>query len=58
MRKLRYCLVDVFTNRPFGGNQLAVFTDAQNISADLMQALAKELHLGEGYIAVPENDVS
>ncbi len=56
MRKLRYCLVDVFTNRPFGGNQLAVFTDAQNISSDLMQLLAKELHLSEtSFVLPPQN---
>jgi trans-2,3-dihydro-3-hydroxyanthranilate isomerase len=56
MRKLPYCLVDVFTNRPFGGNQLAVFTDARNISADLMQALAKELHLSEtSFVLPPQN---
>src|SRR5256885_16057162 len=56
MRKLRYCLVDVFTNRLFGGNQLAVFTDAQNISSDLMQLLAKELHLSEtSFVLPPQN---
>src|SRR5213083_1352680 len=56
MRRLPYCLVDVFTNRPFGGNQLAVFTDARHISSDLMQALAKELHLSEtSFVLPPQN---
>jgi trans-2,3-dihydro-3-hydroxyanthranilate isomerase len=39
MRKLRYCLVDVFTDRAFGGNPLAVFTDADGISPVMMQAM-------------------
>jgi trans-2,3-dihydro-3-hydroxyanthranilate isomerase len=56
MRKLQYCLVDVFTNRAFGGNPLAVFTDAQNLSADTMQALAKELNLSETSFVLPAHD--
>ena len=31
--------VDVFTNTRFGGNQLAVFTDARDLSDAEMQAL-------------------
>jgi len=27
-----FCLVDVFTDRPFGGNRLAVFPDATGIA--------------------------
>ena len=38
---LRYVIVDVFTDTALAGNQLAVFTDAREIDADLMQALAK-----------------
>jgi trans-2,3-dihydro-3-hydroxyanthranilate isomerase len=47
MRKLHYHLVDVFTNRAFGGNQLAVFTDAGELPVELMQAIARELNLSE-----------
>lgn len=47
MRKLNYHLVDVFTNRAFGGNQLAVFTDAGELPVELMQAIARELNLSE-----------
>ena len=47
MRKLHYKLVDVFTSRAFGGNQLAVFTEAGELPAELMQSLARELNLSE-----------
>lgn len=47
MRKLHYHLVDVFTDRAFGGNQLAVFTDAGELPTELMQAIARELNLSE-----------
>jgi hypothetical protein len=33
MKPLRYFLVDVFTNQPFGRNQLAVFPNASGLAA-------------------------
>ena len=36
----RFVVADVFTDRPFTGNQLAVFTDARELDAETMQALA------------------
>jgi len=42
MRKLRYHLVDVFTDRAFGGNPLAVFPHARGVSPIVMQALARD----------------
>jgi trans-2,3-dihydro-3-hydroxyanthranilate isomerase len=56
VRKLPYSLVDVFTDRPFGGNQLAVFTDARDLSPDVMQALAKELNLSETSFVLSVSD--
>jgi trans-2,3-dihydro-3-hydroxyanthranilate isomerase len=44
---LRYVLVDVFTDTPLEGNQLAVFTDGRAASDVQMQALAKELGIPE-----------
>jgi hypothetical protein len=44
-RKTPFILVDVFTSRPFGGNQLAVFTDGAALSASEMQELAHEMNL-------------
>ncbi len=44
MRPYRFVHVDVFTPTPFGGNQLAVFTDARGLSAAEMQTLAREMN--------------
>jgi trans-2,3-dihydro-3-hydroxyanthranilate isomerase len=54
--KLRYHLVDVFTNKAFGGNQLAVFTDARGLSPEIMQAIARELNLSETTFVFPQED--
>lgn len=43
----RYQLADVFTERLFGGNQLAVFLDAAGLTTEQMQAIAAELNLSE-----------
>ncbi len=48
-----YVLLDVFTDAPLQGNQLAVFTDAQDISAQRMQQLARELNLSETVFLLP-----
>lgn len=42
-----YHVVDVFTQTPFEGNQLAVFPDADGLSSTEMQTLARELNLSE-----------
>lgn len=47
MKKYEYTLVDVFTTVPFGGNQLAVFEDAEGLTTEMMQVLANELNLSE-----------
>lgn len=47
MGNLRYVVCDVFTERPLAGNQLAVFTDARGLSAETMQALAREMNYAE-----------
>src|SRR5438046_2099261 len=53
MRTLHYCLVDVFTHRPFGGNQLAVCLDADGLATETMQALAREFNLSEKTFILP-----
>jgi trans-2,3-dihydro-3-hydroxyanthranilate isomerase len=50
---LRYVFVDVFTDEPLTGNQLAVFTDARGIDADTMQALAREIGFSETVFVLP-----
>jgi trans-2,3-dihydro-3-hydroxyanthranilate isomerase len=47
MPVLDYQVCDVFTDRPLAGNPLAVFTHADQLDAELMQALARELNLSE-----------
>jgi len=53
MKKARYVRVDVFADRPFGGNPLAVFPDAQGLTPDEMQLLAKEMNLSETTFVLP-----
>lgn len=45
--KLDYCLVDVFTDRPLAGNQLAVVSKADGLLDGEMQAIAREFNLSE-----------
>ena len=42
-----FSIVDVFAERLYAGNQLAVFTDAGALSADEMQLLARETNFSE-----------
>jgi trans-2,3-dihydro-3-hydroxyanthranilate isomerase len=44
---LRIHWVDVFTDRPFAGNQLAVVLDADELDGEGMQAVTRELALSE-----------
>jgi trans-2,3-dihydro-3-hydroxyanthranilate isomerase len=50
---LRYVVVDVFTDRPLEGNQLAVFTDARGIDDATMQALTLEIGFSETTFVLP-----
>ena len=55
MRDLRYVIADVFTDTPLAGNQLAVFTDARDLDAGTMQALALEVGFSESvFVLSPE----
>jgi trans-2,3-dihydro-3-hydroxyanthranilate isomerase len=53
MRSYRFVQVDVFTQRPFGGNPLAVFHQAEGLTAEEMQQLAKEMNLSETTFVLP-----
>jgi trans-2,3-dihydro-3-hydroxyanthranilate isomerase len=46
-KRLRYDIVDVFTDRPFAGNQLAVVHGAEDLSTEQCQALAQEFGFSE-----------
>ena len=53
MRTLPFYQVDVFTARPFAGNPLAVFPEAEGVSAVQMQAIASEMNLSETTFVLP-----
>src|SRR4029079_17788292 len=52
-RSYRYLHYDVFTDRLFGGNQLAVFLDGRGLSTETMQAIAKEMNFSETTFLLP-----
>ena len=54
--KLEFTTVDVFTDRQFGGNPLAVVTNAQGLSTERMQAIAAEFNLAETTFVLPPKD--
>ena len=53
MSAYRFAQVDVFTDRPFGGNPLAVVFDAHMLDDGRMQAIARELNLSETTFLLP-----
>jgi trans-2,3-dihydro-3-hydroxyanthranilate isomerase len=56
--KARFLTCDVFTDRAFGGNQLAVFPDAREIDLELMAPIAKEFNYSETTFVFPPDDPS
>ena len=56
--KLEFTTVDVFTDRKFGGNPLAVVTDARGLSTEQMQAIAAEFNLAETTFVLPPKDAA
>ncbi|MEO8678650.1 MAG: PhzF family phenazine biosynthesis protein [Vicinamibacterales bacterium] len=51
---MRYFTYDVFTDRPFEGNQLAVFPDAQGLAVEQMRALTREMNYSESTFILPK----
>src|SRR5215204_2812822 len=56
MRQYRLIHLDVFTRTRFGGNQLAVFPEAEGLSDDEMQAIAREMNFSESTFVLPPTD--
>ncbi|HEX2093727.1 MAG TPA: PhzF family phenazine biosynthesis protein [Longimicrobiaceae bacterium] len=54
--EIQYHTLDVFTDRTFGGNPLAVFPAADRLSDDEMQAIALEMNLSETVFVVTPTD--
>jgi trans-2,3-dihydro-3-hydroxyanthranilate isomerase len=55
-RRLQFYKADVFTDRPFGGNPVAVIPDAVDLSDHEFQHIAREMNLSETVFVVPPTD--
>ncbi len=51
-----YYTLDVFTHHVFGGNQLAVLTDARGLSTEQMHQITREFNLSETVFVLPPDD--
>jgi trans-2,3-dihydro-3-hydroxyanthranilate isomerase len=51
--KLPYEIVDVFTDRPFAGNPLAVVFEAESLATEQLQAITREFNLSETVFILP-----
>jgi trans-2,3-dihydro-3-hydroxyanthranilate isomerase len=49
-------VVDVFTEKPLAGNQLAVVLDAEGIPGEVMQRIAKEMNISETTFVLAPDD--
>jgi trans-2,3-dihydro-3-hydroxyanthranilate isomerase len=49
-------VVDVFTDKPLSGNQLAVVLDARGLSTKTMQRIAREMNFSETTFVLPPDD--
>ena len=56
--KREFVTVDVFTDRRFGGNPLAVVPDARGLTSAQMQAIAAEFNLSETTFVLPPHDAA
>jgi trans-2,3-dihydro-3-hydroxyanthranilate isomerase len=56
MSTLDYQIVDVFTDRAFAGNPLAVVFGAQELTTEQLQAIAREFNLSETVFILPPTD--
>ena len=54
--KLKFHTLDVFTNRKFAGNPLAVVFDADHLSTEQMQTITKEFNLSETTFVMKPDD--
>ncbi len=54
--RLAFDIVDVFTDRPFAGNQLAVVHGAGDLSTEQCQAIAQEFNFSETTFPVPQGE--
>ena len=55
-RSLKFYQADVFTSQPFGGNPVAVFPDADGLTDEQLQKIAREMNLSETVFVFPPSD--
>ena len=57
MPSYRFLQLDVFTDKAFAGNPLAVFPEAEGLSSEVMMQIARELNLSETvFVLKPHGD--
>jgi trans-2,3-dihydro-3-hydroxyanthranilate isomerase len=56
MQRRRFVTLDVFTERRFAGNPLAVMLDSEGLDDAAMQTLAREFNLSETVFVLPPDD--
>ncbi|RYH03470.1 PhzF family phenazine biosynthesis protein [Salipiger sp. IMCC34102] len=52
-----YVVYDVFTDTPFGGNQLAVIPDGEGVKPELLQKITAEFNFSEAVFVYPPDDL-
>ena len=55
MPKYNFVQLDVFTDRAFAGNPLAVFPEAEGLTDEQMQQIAREMNLSETVFVLPSD---
>jgi len=55
LAKYNFVQLDVFTDRAFAGNPLAVFPEAEGIGDEQMQQIAREMNLSETVFVLPSD---
>jgi trans-2,3-dihydro-3-hydroxyanthranilate isomerase len=57
MANYRFIQLDVFTDKSFSGNPLAVFPDAEGLTDEQMMQIAREMNLSETvFVLKPDNE--
>lgn len=56
LKRYRFLQLDVFTTRALEGNPLAVFPEAEGLTDELMQQIAREMNLSETVFVLPSAD--
>ena len=55
-QKVTFEILDVFTNKPFRGNQLAVFPEPRKLTKNRMQSIAREINFSETTFIFPSKE--